>query len=99
MQGGFDSHMVWTYVSVENQMCVKKDEPGRCPRMWRCSGIPPGPHWQVSCADHVHRVCRDNGYNSLQVNIRTENQLKTCSFHSTDMKFFNFHIRVDDKNR
>ena len=80
-------------------MCVKKCESGRCPRMWRCSGTPPGPHWQVSCADHVCRVCRGNGCNCLQVNIRTENQLKTCSFHSTCMNFLNLHTRADAKNR
>ena len=47
-------------------MCVKKDEPGRCPRMWRCSGTLPRPIWQVWHADHVYRVCRGNGYNRLQ---------------------------------
>ena len=47
-------------------MGVKKHEPGRCARMWRCSGTPPCPIWQVRHADHVYRVCRGNGYNRLQ---------------------------------
>ena len=48
-------------------MCVTKDEPSRCARMWRCWGIVLGSCWQVWHADHVYRVCRANGCNSLQV--------------------------------